>query len=395
MARSTRLAACLLVVDIVLTSGCSAGSKSDASVSRTDSAGVAIVVNHGPDRPLHWTFTPVLTLGGKDSGPEAFFHVYERTLTVDSAGHIYLVDIDDHRLVAFDSEGHALWSVGHEGHGPGEFTYPFQLALDAASGQLVVVDGGNAVIDRFDLAGQFLGAQPLPPGGFTARSQFFGDDKIIERVNASRDNPTDRSTNLLLIEGADTVTLRSLPAGAAKMIKVPDCPISVMMPPIFTPALVWGSYADRTVVTAAATYVLWTYRAGRLVASYRRDLTPLAATPDLASTHFPNGEFRISGGNIKCQASGAAMAKLMGYASVVPFVRQTAVGPDGAIWVRRGVTSAKTQPVDVFDSTGAYLGSLPDSTPWPYAFMPNGDVVSAKSDTTTGVTKLVVYRVTR
>lgn len=41
------------------------------------------------------------------------------------------------------------------------------------------------------------------------------------------------------------------------------------------------------------------------------------------------------------------------------------------------------------------LGSLPDSTPLPHAFMPNGEVVGAKSDTTMGVTSLVVYRVDR
>lgn len=380
---------------VLLLAACSGGSTSPNSVTRTDSAGVAIVVNHGPDHPLHWSFTPVLSLGGKDSGPEAFFHVFPTTVAVDSTGDMYILDTDNHRLDAFGPDGRVLWSIGHQGHGPGEFAAPYRLGFDPTIGALRVVDPGNVAIDRFALSGEFLGSDPLIHGGFTEAAHYFTSGKLIERMMVTTKSPRHLVMSLLVIRGSDTTTLRTVAQTDAKPIAIPDCPVMMRLPAIFTPKIVWGSHRDRTAVTATAEYTVWLYRGDSVTASVRRDIAPVQATARLAGLTYPNGKFEMGTGSTKCSVSGAKMAELRGYAATVPFVDSIALGPDGSIWVRRGLTADARHPVDLFDSTGAYSGSLPDSTPWPLAFMPNGDVVSAKSDTTTGVTKLVVYRVTR
>ena len=38
----------------------------------SDSAGIRVVSNPAPDTPLDWTFTPTVTLGGEEDGPESW-----------------------------------------------------------------------------------------------------------------------------------------------------------------------------------------------------------------------------------------------------------------------------------------------------------------------------------
>ncbi len=98
---------------------CASAGENDNVVlaERVDSAGIELVINRGADRPLAGTFTPRLTLGGKDEGPESFFRVGRGRAGVDAAGNIYVLDFDAKRVVIFDSTGKHLRSLGREGLG--------------------------------------------------------------------------------------------------------------------------------------------------------------------------------------------------------------------------------------------------------------------------------------
>ncbi len=93
----------------------------------SDSAGIRVVSNPAPDTPLDWTFTPTVTLGGEEDGPQSFFSVSERTVGVDAAGRIYVLDTDGHRLLVFAGDGTHLRTLGREGEGPGEIAWPIRL----------------------------------------------------------------------------------------------------------------------------------------------------------------------------------------------------------------------------------------------------------------------------
>ncbi len=60
--------------------------------------------------------------------------------------------------------------------------------------------------------------------------------------------------------------------------------------------------------------------------------------------------------------------------------------------MERWVFDDERRLVDVFDPTGAYLGTLPPGAPWPLAFTPQGNVVAKEKDDM-DVERVVVFEV--
>jgi peptidylamidoglycolate lyase len=71
-------------------------------------------------------------------------------------GSFYVSDgYRNSRVIKFSAEGDYITSWGSYGTGPGEFDVPHSLALDA-QGNVYVADRGNARLQIFDEAGQFI-----------------------------------------------------------------------------------------------------------------------------------------------------------------------------------------------------------------------------------------------
>jgi len=83
-------------------------------------------------------------------------------------GRIYVVDGGNHRVVAFDSQGKHLFSIGGEGSAEGQFRNPVGLGVDG-NGRLYVADRGNQRIQIFDNSGKLLRAFKVQSGGRTVR----------------------------------------------------------------------------------------------------------------------------------------------------------------------------------------------------------------------------------
>jgi sugar lactone lactonase YvrE len=77
-------------------------------------------------------------------------------VAVDAAGNVYVVDVFNHRIQKFDSNGNFITKWGGFGFGDGQFYYPYALAVDA-SGMIFVADAFNYRIQKFDSNGNFLG----------------------------------------------------------------------------------------------------------------------------------------------------------------------------------------------------------------------------------------------
>ena len=69
-----------------------------------------------------------------------------------------------------------------------------------------------------------------------------------------------------------------------------------------------------------------------------------------------------------------------GIASHVPVVADVVVSPEGWIWVQRNVPGEDLGPVDVFDDTGEYRGTLPSTSPWPASFGDENTLLSLEED---------------
>ncbi len=369
----------------IFVAGCGGGA-GGSDVTRTDSAGISIVMNSGADRPLDWEFTPLLTLGGADDGPEAFYSLWRRIVATGRDGSIYVVDRPNHRVVAFDSVGRHLWSVGREGGGPGEFRWPADVTV-GPDGTVEVMDVVNRKIERIAADGEWLGSVSLDfESGFMQFARV--DAGLVLQLRQGMPELTD---GLVLAHGADTTELAAVTPPGTKLVEIPNCPIRVQQPPIFAPELTWAAGRVLVVVNEGPEYAISLFDGTRQVASYRRDVQPRQATAEIAAGEFPDG-LRLRGGAVDCSVSAEDFAEARGYAPLVPSIRELLVEPDGTIWVQRDWTVPGEHPIDVMAPDGAYLGTLPSEVEYPIAFTAAGHAVVIETDDL-DVQRLVVYRV--
>ena len=97
--------------------------------------------------------TYVSAFGSSGSGNGAFSH--PAGMAIDTAGNIWVVDENNHRVEKFSAGGEYLTSFGSSGTGPGQFGRPTDVAIDS-SGSLWVTDAGNSRVEKFSPTGEFL-----------------------------------------------------------------------------------------------------------------------------------------------------------------------------------------------------------------------------------------------
>lgn len=73
------------------------------------------------DRQLHWTFTPLWSVGGATDSAVALSYLSPSDIVADDSGHIYVLGGVEQRVYVIDSDGRLIRTLGHEGQGPGEF----------------------------------------------------------------------------------------------------------------------------------------------------------------------------------------------------------------------------------------------------------------------------------
>jgi DNA-binding beta-propeller fold protein YncE len=95
----------------------------------------------------------LFTIGSFGSGPGQFKRI--TGIAVDMAsGNIIVSDGSNHRIQVFDREGNFQFMVGSEGSGPGQFSLPVDVAVDPW-GNFIVADLLNHRLQVFDAEGNF------------------------------------------------------------------------------------------------------------------------------------------------------------------------------------------------------------------------------------------------
>ncbi len=102
---------------------------------------------------------PDLVLGVLDHPAEQAFSSLI-SAPVDEFGTIYILDSRADRISAFREDGEFIRSFGRRGEGPGEFGFPYRLAV--RGGSLVVYDQELQRLSRFEETGRFVRSGPVP-----------------------------------------------------------------------------------------------------------------------------------------------------------------------------------------------------------------------------------------
>ena len=94
---------------------------------------------------------------------------YPEGIALNSAGHVFVSDNQNHRIQEFTAAGDYFSTIGEWGYGDGQMRDPAGIAIDAHD-NLYVADAANDRIQKFDSAGAFV----LSWGGRgTASGQFW------------------------------------------------------------------------------------------------------------------------------------------------------------------------------------------------------------------------------
>ncbi|MEX0894035.1 MAG: 6-bladed beta-propeller [Gemmatimonadota bacterium] len=350
-----------------LLAACGGPDQAAVPVERTDSAGVELVRSLGPDVPLDWTFETVLTLGGKDEGPEAFYQVGNTGIGTDAAGNIHVLDGGNGQVQIFGPDGAHLRTVGRRGEGPGElgqFLYGMAVAPDGA---IAVFDAMKRTLVRWDAAGQVLPSIEVA-GQPSGRFALLDDGSVMATLrDGAYQGDSARYVLRILEPSGATEDLLAMFAAPLQPVDF-ECVMISGMAPLFQPEMRFDRAGSGLVVSSGPDYRVEGRKPdGAVHRVVSRDLPPVAATAELAAIESDSMTVRFGDGR-SCVVPADEVVEQRGFEPVVPAVRQLVGAPDGSFWVQRGYGSER-RVIDVFAADGAYVGTLPAGTPWPAALL--------------------------
>lgn len=372
---------------LTVAAACGGDVTGDATVR--DSAGVRITAAGGVDAPLPWRFEELHRIGGADSGAAAFTAASPGLVRTNGRDRIAVLDREASRIAVFDGEGAVVGTIGRAGGGPGEFSQVFGL-LDAGPEEIAVLDFAKRAVVRWSLDGAVLPERPLGEGLVPSTGLVLRGETAV--MGTQQPDSLRTVERVALVTPADTIVLDSLVTPPRGMVQF-AC-FAARLPPMFAPRLAWAADGDRVVLANQAVYRVQLFEAGRLVASLRRDVAPIPATPELADRMYPD-KWRVSFGNGGgCEIEGREVAAKAGMADHLPVVNAVAFGPEGTVWVARHSFPGDPPVTDVFAASGAYLGTI-TGRGLPLGWLGPDRILFPIEDEATGIAVVGVFRIDR
>lgn len=388
----TREAACLL---LALLHACRPGTPPSSTVF-ADSSGIRIATAPAADFPLPWQVVRDFTIGGPDGAAAPSFHDVGRAVRADGAGRIYVLDRGNHRVVVFDSTGQYLGLRGARGDGPGELGNPVALVVEP-DGFVRVFDASKRAFVQFSAGGAEAGL--LPAHFFGGEEISLHQGRILHTRGRSGNGAAPPTRDLIAYgEGADTLIVASREGAVGTAVRFPGCPVQFpSLPPFLEGRIHWHSSGDRLLVQPSDAYRIEAYSDGGLLLIVQRPLPPVVVDEELAilaaEEEFGAEGFVVTFPTGRCAVSPEDMVEARGWVSTASPITDLRGAPDGSIWVHRR-TAVGERPIDVFTSQGDYLGTLPEDTPFPDAFVGEDRYAVVERDDN-GVERVSVYAMRR
>jgi hypothetical protein len=192
---------------------------------------------------------------------------------------------------------------------------------------------------------------------------------------------------LLIIDPGDTSATTFAEIGEPPAGVVDFGCASVGFRPLLGPVLTWSAHGDRSAVAAGTAYAIEIFDGQERVASWQRELAPLAGTVALAAATFGD-TLGLPGG---CRVAASDAAERIGFHDRAAHVADLIVAPDGGVWVQRRLPDGG-HAIDVWSASGDYRGTLPAGAPFPAAFRGPDEFVTVERDLV-GVQRLRVWQI--
>ena len=345
-----------------------------------DSAGVQIVENPAtgiwaPDKG--WRLEEDLRIGTAEGEPEYQFGAVA-AIAVDNAGTIYALDQQGQHIVAYDSTGHYLRTIGRGGSGLGELS-PGVGGLALLTGDtLMVIDQGNARFAKFLTDGTPAGTFRIDVRGTGIPFRIVSDPHggVIAQMRklpipGLTPDSLDRIVHLAS-DGTPTDTLLSVPSG--RTIQVVN---GAPRWEFFSPEPLWNVRPGGLVSGINNEYrFALRNAAGDVEQIVTKPFTPREVSEDHADRMreaIIEIARRQAGRPLPPQAI-QMMRTNMHFAEHYPVMGFISAGPDSTIWIQqvRSVADLSEDELanfniqldlaspnwDVFDSEGRYLGAV-------------------------------------
>lgn len=172
-------------------------------------------------------FHEEISIRGGSLPPEAAFGSI-RDVAVAADGRIYVAEIKQGKVLAFDAHGKFLFAFGKRGQGPGEFSNPIQISIRNARREVFVDAPRKGVV--FDLDGRFKENTIYPSAMLTVRS-----DEQGALVGMVRDTNEPKGSYQLVKTGG---------VGSAPIV-LAEAPLpDLNAPDPFMPRLAWDLRPD-------------------------------------------------------------------------------------------------------------------------------------------------------
>ncbi|HTK56153.1 MAG TPA: hypothetical protein VL295_04970 [Gemmatimonadales bacterium] len=361
----------------VLLAGCSKAPASDAV--HVDSAGIEIVTNSGTDRILTWPVEASDTLYDPASDTMLQGEARMLNVAVDGRGRLTFADggFGDRRVLRSGPDG-SLHQVGQRGGGPGEYQMLGTIAV-APDGEILVGDYGKRSFLRFGANDSVLA--PIPWSafgtGFVQGGGYGGGGVVAILSEMSESTSVKR---IVQLTANDTTLLAEVHEEAPKQLMYESCKVGFMGAPLFYPTPSWSGNRESVALVTTGRYEIVLWRAGKPVRIIRRPLATRSATKALAIQDVGEGFRIIVGDRGPCVIPPEDIVAQQGYAATIPAIKKISMAADGTLWVERYTVKGETLLRDIFDPTGAYLGTLSGDIPWPQAWLPEGQYVSVGAD---------------
>lgn len=340
----------------------------------------------------------VYTLGAED-GPEwqSFGHVAH--VAFDGEDNLYVLDRGVGKVFVYDRTGKFIREIGRSGEGPGELTFPLQMAV-TTEGRVVVSDMRRKSFSLFNRDGKYVEDLPYEfqrtLGGMEVRTHPRRGFVSVYQPHPGL-KPDTGSLRLVW----HSVNIDDEPAVLAQVRSRPDrlgAGTARVDQPAFSHGFYWGVLpTGQAAVAHTVSYRVDIFSPdGTLAQTIERPIQPRSTTSAdrEAERQRRLGHLIEEAASTPPQVRAAAekQVKELKFAEVMPVIQELSVDPAGRIWIRRGTSvDQKGGFVDLVAGDGTYLGTFAD-TRIPVAYSPGG-LAAYMVENELGVQQVIVRRV--